>query len=113
MKTAKHKRPIEQRFPITLLLVPIPTLREALKAYLAFRGLGYHLRHDYKPIFLQYSTSTESISLHKQRRLNYRRNPELPRLAIFTITLAQFFALALLRMFGYITIQLELLLFRW
>jgi hypothetical protein len=59
MKTAKHKRPIEQRFPITLLLVPIPTLREALKAYLAFRGLGYHLSHDYKPIFCRIQRGTE------------------------------------------------------
>ena len=108
-----QKRPSEQRFPITLFSVPIQTLHEAPKASFAFRGLGYHLRHDYKPIFLQYSPRTESNSLHKQRRLNYRRNPELPRLAIFTITLAQFFALALLRVFGHITVQLEPLLFRW
>ena len=51
IKTAKHKRLSEQRFPITLLSVPIQTLHEAPEGLLAFRGLEYHLRHDYKPIF--------------------------------------------------------------
>jgi hypothetical protein len=36
MKKAKQKRPIEQRFPITFLSVPIQTLREALKTYSRF-----------------------------------------------------------------------------
>ena len=52
MKRAKQKRASEQRFPISFLLVPIQTLREAPKAYFAFRGLGYHFGQDYKPIFL-------------------------------------------------------------
>jgi hypothetical protein len=51
MKTAKQKRPNEQRFPITFQSVPIQTLQKAPKAYFAFRGLDYHSRKDYKPIF--------------------------------------------------------------
>src|SRR5262245_8389216 len=56
MNRAKQKRPAEHRFPITFLLVPIQTLREALKAYFAFRSVDYHFRQDYKFIF-QNSTS--------------------------------------------------------
>ena len=59
MKIAKQKRPSEQRFPISLLSVPIQTLHEAPKAYFAFRGLDYHFRQDYKPIISGDSTSTE------------------------------------------------------
>jgi hypothetical protein len=50
MKIAKQKRASEQRFPISLLSVPIQTLHEAPKAYLAFRDLDYHFRKDYKSI---------------------------------------------------------------
>jgi hypothetical protein len=59
MKIAKQKKPSEQRFPINFLSVPIQTLREAPKAYSAFRGLDYHFRQDYKPIFFWDSTNTE------------------------------------------------------
>jgi len=59
MKTTVQKRPSEQRFPITFFRFPIQTLHEAPKAYFAFRGLDYHFRRDYKPIFFQDSTSTE------------------------------------------------------
>ena len=52
METAKQKRQSEQRFPITFLSVPIQTLREASKAYFAFRRVDYHFRQDYKSIFL-------------------------------------------------------------
>ena len=51
MKIAKPKKPSEQRFPISLLSVPIQTLREAPKAYFAFRSLEYHFRQVYKSIF--------------------------------------------------------------
>jgi hypothetical protein len=51
MKTPKQKRPIKQRFPITFVSIPFQTLREAPKAYFAFRGLDYHFRQNYKPIF--------------------------------------------------------------
>jgi hypothetical protein len=59
MKIAKQKRPSEQRFPISLLSVPIQTLHAAPKAYFAFRGLNYHFRKDYKPIIPEDSTSIE------------------------------------------------------
>ena len=52
MKRAKQKRQSEQRLPITFLSVPIQTLREAPKAYFAFRRLDYHFRQNYKSIFL-------------------------------------------------------------
>jgi hypothetical protein len=55
MKTAKQKRPSEQRFPITFQSVPIQTLREAPEGHFAFRGLDYHFRQDYKSIFLGFN----------------------------------------------------------
>jgi hypothetical protein len=41
--------------PSIFLSVPIQTLREAPKAYLAFRGVGYHFKEDYKPIFFGFN----------------------------------------------------------
>ena len=52
MKTAKHKRPSEQRFPIKFFRFPFKRCMKAPKAYFALRGLDYHFRQDYKPIFL-------------------------------------------------------------
>ena len=62
MKTAKQKRPSEQRFPITFLSVPIQTLREARKAYFAFRRVDYHFRQDYKSIFFRIQRARDAIT---------------------------------------------------
>ena len=59
MKTAKQKDQVSSVSPSLSYRFPFKRCVKPLKAYFAFRGLDYHFRQDYKPIFFQDSTSTE------------------------------------------------------
>jgi hypothetical protein len=40
---------------------PLQTLREAAKTYFVFRGVDYHFRQDYKPIFFRMQRGPDAI----------------------------------------------------